>query len=689
MGRNAESTTAIKQDARSASVSGPAGPAVFRDSDVLTEMQNNAGNRAVLRALGRNSIQRKSNDDEVLPQSVPEQTLLADDETTELTAGQMKKSQFLAQLRQEVCATADEGLAPAGRDSQGCPFISNWFDFYAGKSASHVERALHRFAPETAGIATAAELIPVIAARVRRSVDRWAGTGEVTGVPDESMAAAEGSPEELGTGMDMFFKARSAGGRETTDAGEVTNQIGQGRSLDGDARSRMESVFHRRFPAVRVHTGAAAEAIADRLNARAFTVGDHVGFAKGEFQPGTPVGDALLAHELAHVTQQQGAEHQESGPSSVSLERDADVTAFGAVSSLWGSASGAARPSLRSGLGLQRCSGNRPAAAPLDIGRLPSMTPWELRNLPEENFAGATAAASGKAGPRLIDYARARRLAQAVLTFDIDAPRSQGREPSAEELTVLDRNISQLLDSNSIRSRLSNRPLPSRGGASSLTGKVWIASQQGFAAGRYRLEKLVSTIDQATADTEVRNMWQRYQIRAERDARVTPQERQIALFQVFAHEPRIPNGFYQAQEDTVYIPDFVNLRTTEGAYLARHETAHLLGGREATRSAFMRRFGAAWMEWWFPFEEGLAELVSIESLPAGQAPPPPPTLDLGGGASVQGERYDEYVVWARSMTADPGNKEIVLQAYFSGNVPERVFELFARARGIPLPAPPR
>ena len=47
--------------------------------------------------------------------------------------------------------------------------------------------------------------------------------------------------------------------------------------------------------------------MAGELGARAVTVGEHVAFAPGEYRPGTPVGDALLAHELAHVGQQADA----------------------------------------------------------------------------------------------------------------------------------------------------------------------------------------------------------------------------------------------------------------------------------------------------------------------------------------------------------------------------------------------
>lgn len=77
-----------------------------------------------------------------------------------------------------------------------------------------------------------------------------------------------------------------------------------GRSLPGDLKREMESRMGERFEDVRVHTGPDAAAAADALNARAFTVGHHVAFAHGEFDPDSAAGKHLLAHELAHVRQQ-------------------------------------------------------------------------------------------------------------------------------------------------------------------------------------------------------------------------------------------------------------------------------------------------------------------------------------------------------------------------------------------------
>jgi hypothetical protein len=57
---------------------------------------------------------------------------------------------------------------------------------------------------------------------------------------------------------------------------------------------------------IRVHTGSNADKLARGIRARAFTYGNHIAFAKGEYQPGTKKGRQLIAHEIVHTIQQSG-----------------------------------------------------------------------------------------------------------------------------------------------------------------------------------------------------------------------------------------------------------------------------------------------------------------------------------------------------------------------------------------------
>src|SRR5438067_6001066 len=72
----------------------------------------------------------------------PARSLIVEDESVELQPGQMRKSDFLAQLRAAVCSTADEALASAGRDTRGCPYIEQGFARYAEYPASYLQRAV-------------------------------------------------------------------------------------------------------------------------------------------------------------------------------------------------------------------------------------------------------------------------------------------------------------------------------------------------------------------------------------------------------------------------------------------------------------------------------------------------------------------------------------------------------------------
>jgi hypothetical protein len=80
-----------------------------------------------------------------------------------------------------------------------------------------------------------------------------------------------------------------------------------GQPLPPGSREFMESRFGRDFGMVRVHADPSAAELARQVSARAFTTGNHVFFAAGEFQPDLGPGQHLLAHELAHVVQQRGA----------------------------------------------------------------------------------------------------------------------------------------------------------------------------------------------------------------------------------------------------------------------------------------------------------------------------------------------------------------------------------------------
>lgn len=91
---------------------------------------------------------------------------------------------------------------------------------------------------------------------------------------------------------------------------------------------------------VRIHTDAEAGQIATSLQATAFTHGDDIYFAPGAYQPGSPDGQHVLAHEVSHVhAQRTGADRGAGGPLAVGRADDpaeaaADRSATDALSAL-------------------------------------------------------------------------------------------------------------------------------------------------------------------------------------------------------------------------------------------------------------------------------------------------------------------------------------------------------------------
>lgn len=100
--------------------------------------------------------------------------------------------------------------------------------------------------------------------------------------------------------------------------------ISGGSPLPSSVRSHMEPRFGANFGNVRIHTGADAAHQSVNLNARAFTVGEHIFFGKDKFQPQSEGGRELIAHELTH-TIQQGAAIQRSVDTTVTQRSEPQV----------------------------------------------------------------------------------------------------------------------------------------------------------------------------------------------------------------------------------------------------------------------------------------------------------------------------------------------------------------------------
>jgi hypothetical protein len=169
--------------------------------------------------------------------------------------------------------------------------------------------------------------------------------------PREATTAGERGPADASarSAADAADAAAPHGARA------VRASLGAGAPLEGSVRARMETGLRTSFGGVRVHTDPHAAGLAMALGARAFAVGEHVAFAPGEYRPGTLIGDALLAHELAHTRQQAGAARvDETRGDDQALERDATHAATAALG--FGGSGREGRWLRRQvGLRLQRC----------------------------------------------------------------------------------------------------------------------------------------------------------------------------------------------------------------------------------------------------------------------------------------------------------------------------------------------
>ena len=160
-----------------------------------------------------------------------------------------------------------------------------------------------------------------------------------------------------------------------------------GRPLDADTRSFMEDRFGNDFSDVRVHDDTAAAASARDVDAEAYTVGQHIVFGDGHYQPQSESGRHLLAHELAHTVQQQGLQRSGTAARPLEsgrywqLEHEADRAADRAMSG----APLAAGALSRDGAGVQRNSPATRVATTTETKRFRKGTPSKTVSLMVES----------------------------------------------------------------------------------------------------------------------------------------------------------------------------------------------------------------------------------------------------------------------------------------------------------------
>ncbi len=135
------------------------------------------------------------------------------------------------------------------------------------------------------------------------------------------------APQPAGVENPILDLQRSLGNRAVTSL----LQQSSGQPLDPQTREEMEAKFSHDFSDVRIHDEEAQASSALSAGARALTTGHDIAFSPGFYAPHTSEGKTLLAHELAHVVQQNESHQNEAGgPSASSEAAESEARAAGA-----------------------------------------------------------------------------------------------------------------------------------------------------------------------------------------------------------------------------------------------------------------------------------------------------------------------------------------------------------------------
>jgi hypothetical protein len=106
---------------------------------------------------------------------------------------------------------------------------------------------------------------------------------------------------------DKIHKKESAAPTATAtskSANYIGSIDGKGQAMSASSQSFYGSRMGYDFSDVKVHTGKEASDSAKELNAKAYTIGNHIVFGEGQYNQESTEGKKLMAHELTHVLQQ-------------------------------------------------------------------------------------------------------------------------------------------------------------------------------------------------------------------------------------------------------------------------------------------------------------------------------------------------------------------------------------------------
>lgn len=198
---------------------------------------------------------------------------------------------------------------PAGNRAAprpGAPGAERWRQHPGGTAAGALPRTLALSAASAAGRGASAGDAPVPA---RGKLRVGADDDPLEQEADRLGSSVLHAPAAAGTapaGPAANGPAPRGGGAH---APPVVHQVlhAPGQPLEEPVRAEFEGRFGQSFAGIRIHADRRAAESADALQARAYTVAQHIAFGAGQYAPETREGKRLLAHELAHTVQQTAA----------------------------------------------------------------------------------------------------------------------------------------------------------------------------------------------------------------------------------------------------------------------------------------------------------------------------------------------------------------------------------------------
>lgn len=111
--------------------------------------------------------------------------------------------------------------------------------------------------------------------------------------------------EELQAKSTLQSGEGKVGGDASTDLESAINSArGSGQPLEASLQRSMGAAMGMDFREVKVHTDAQSDQLNRSIQAKAFTTRQDVFFRQGAYDPGSRNGQELIAHELAHISQQ-------------------------------------------------------------------------------------------------------------------------------------------------------------------------------------------------------------------------------------------------------------------------------------------------------------------------------------------------------------------------------------------------